>query len=330
MKLRSFLFTLVVMLITQSIHTQVTIGSGLTPMDGSLLQLKEKEPAGTDITTATKGLGLPRVSLKSLYISDPAMEISSTIDGAPSQKWDKNEHIGLLVYNINQCVDFSNKADGPFVWDGTKWQILKPITESDVLSYYEDTREQVHGAQLYPYRDFGAAGVWMLENMRYLPTDNSFTASAGGDYNYDAKYYFYPNGNPAEPAVMPSTWSPQLGILYTYSAVTMGVQDGSNDLQGEGNPSENDILTNPIQGICPPGWHVPSDTEWNVLEKEIYDNAGKYSIYSTTDLADINVWNPISATDSWNNGWNTGSGSGLGWGLRGSAGTGGQIGRAHV
>ena len=40
-----------------------------------------------------------------------------------------------------------------------------------------------------------------------------------------------------------------------------------------------------IQGICPNGWHLPSDQEWSELEKAIYSNIGKFSTSDKTDLA---------------------------------------------
>ncbi|MDR0863766.1 MAG: fibrobacter succinogenes major paralogous domain-containing protein, partial [Candidatus Symbiothrix sp.] len=40
------------------------------------------------------------------------------------------------------------------------------------------------------------------------------------------------------------------------------------------------------QGICPSGWHLPSDYEWNQLEKEIATNPSPYAD-QTTPLA----WN---------------------------------------
>jgi uncharacterized protein (TIGR02145 family) len=32
-----------------------------------------------------------------------------------------------------------------------------------------------------------------------------------------------------------------------------------------------------IQGICPNGWHLPSDYEWTELEQEISSNTSRYS-----------------------------------------------------
>ncbi len=50
-----------------------------------------------------------------------------------------------------------------------------------------------------------------------------------------------------------STYADPYGALYTWSAAMDGA--GSND----SNPGE-------VQGVCPDGWHLPSDQEWQELE----------------------------------------------------------------
>jgi uncharacterized protein (TIGR02145 family) len=61
------------------------------------------------------------------------------------------------------------------------------------------------------------------------------------------------------------------GLLYTwYSAV--GVAEGSTELPVP------DIYGN-IQGICPDGWHVPSQAEWNLL-----------SVFPASDLKSTTYW----------------------------------------
>jgi len=48
----------------------------------------------------------------------------------------------------------------------------------------------------------------------------------------------------------------------------------------------------PHKGICPTGWHIPSDAEWTALETAVggSSTAGKY----------------LKATNGWNSGWNSG------------------------
>ena len=70
------------------------------------------------------------------------------------------------------------------------------------------------------------------------------------------------------------------GALYTYGAAVNG---------------ETQISDNPVQGACPTGWHVPSDTEWNEMLTYLINNGFNYD--GSTDenkvakaLASNNEW----------------------------------------
>jgi uncharacterized protein (TIGR02145 family) len=54
------------------------------------------------------------------------------------------------------------------------------------------------------------------------------------------------------------------GVLYTWAAAMNGTP-GSND-----NPSG-------VQGVCPTGWHLPSNSEWEDLAIFISEDNGGYS-----------------------------------------------------
>lgn len=97
-------------------HSQVTIGSGEAPVAGALLDLKESGKT-------TKGLGLPRVKLTNLK-PNTANDLSASI-GA-SGAWNKDEHIGLMVYNVKERTDEEGACPGIHIWDGAEWQPLVP------------------------------------------------------------------------------------------------------------------------------------------------------------------------------------------------------------
>ncbi|MCH7658220.1 MAG: fibrobacter succinogenes major paralogous domain-containing protein [Bacteroidetes bacterium] len=93
--------------------------------------------------------------------------------------------------------------------------------------------------------------VWMAENLKVthypdgtaiqLVEDNSAWDALG--YT-DKAYCYYDNS---------STNGDTYGALYTWAASMNGA--GSSDA----NPSG-------VQGVCPDGWHLPSDAEWKQLE----------------------------------------------------------------
>lgn len=107
-------FTLTVALVaaSASLQAQVTIGSGEKPEPMALLQLKENSATATN---ASKGLGLPRVSLVSLdklqTVAQP--EITDSIA--------KERHAGLTVYNL---ATGNELQPGIYVWNGRRWKGL--------------------------------------------------------------------------------------------------------------------------------------------------------------------------------------------------------------
>jgi hypothetical protein len=107
---------------------QVTIGAGLEPAKGALLDLKDHNPVGSDKTTATKGLLLPRVNLTNLKPAGPD-ELPLSIGNTSGESWNLEDHIGLVVYNVNRCVN--GIPVGSYVWTGVEWEFIgNPGTQS--------------------------------------------------------------------------------------------------------------------------------------------------------------------------------------------------------
>lgn len=118
--LKRTLFFSLLLIVSATTFSQVTIGSVNSPNSGSLLDLKEHDdPTGG--ATASKGLSMPRVKLLSFTITNPLTGVASTIDGAPAELWDKDEHIGLMVYHTDDCT---LNGKGLYAWTGDAWAKL--------------------------------------------------------------------------------------------------------------------------------------------------------------------------------------------------------------
>ncbi|MDR0681487.1 MAG: hypothetical protein LBG15_06530 [Dysgonamonadaceae bacterium] len=119
--------------------------------------------------------------------------------------------------------------------------------------------------------NFGSAGTWMTMNLRSKQYAGGETLTEDVNSNKsDAAYYYYPN---KDNTILSS--HPEYGLLYTWRAATGRSSVSTN----EGNRSDQ----TPYQGICPSGWHLPSDYEWSQLEKEIANSAeGTYGTGATT------------------------------------------------
>ena len=85
---------------------------------------------------------------------------------------------------------------------------------------------------------------WMKENLRTTKYADGTIIEQGDSISYVTPYWYYPDSN----ASNISTY----GLLYNWKAVM------HNSSSSSANPSG-------VQGICPTGWHVPSDAEWTQL-----------------------------------------------------------------
>lgn len=108
-----FLFIVIVFISrTLTLQAQVTIGSGLEPLQGTLLDLKENEDSLGGVTS-TKGITLPRVTLTNLSELYPIL--AGTESNYESQKL---RYKGITVYNINTT---NSLQEGIYVWNGLEW-----------------------------------------------------------------------------------------------------------------------------------------------------------------------------------------------------------------
>lgn len=85
---------------------------------------------------------------------------------------------------------------------------------------------------------------WMNENMRTVHFADGSLVSISDTVSYDTPYCYFPNND--------STTVATYGFLYNWAAAT----NRSTALYA---------LNHTVQGICPDGWHLPSDAEWDTL-----------------------------------------------------------------
>jgi uncharacterized protein (TIGR02145 family) len=120
---------------------------------------------------------------------------------------------------------------------------------------------------------------WMKENMRTTHYSDGTSIIFGNGTSTTTAYRYYPNGNSSNVL--------SYGYLYNWKAV---IGDSSSS---SANPSD-------IQGICPSGWHVPSDAEWTQLTDYMSSQSqyvcGSYNIYIAKALASTTEWISSSTT----------------------------------
>ena len=116
--------------------------------------------------------------------------------------------------------------------------------------------------------------LWMNKNLRTKHYADGTSISHGSSPSTTTAYYYYPDNNSGNV----STY----GLLYNWKAVM------HNSSSSSAHPSG-------VQGICPNGWHVPSDAEWTQLEN--YVSSQNQYICSSSDK----IAKALASTTGWDN-----------------------------
>ena len=120
---------------------------------------------------------------------------------------------------------------------------------------------------------------WMKENLRTTRYADGTSIALGNSTSTTTAYRYYPDYNSSNVATY--------GYLYNWKAV-MG-----NSSSSSANPSG-------VQGICPTGWHVPSDAEWTQLTNYVSSQSQYVCVctnnYIAKALASTIGWNSSSST----------------------------------
>lgn len=118
--------------------------------------------------------------------------------------------------------------------------------------------------------------VWMAENLRTTKYADGIAIALGDSTSEVIAYRYCPNNDSSATNI--STY----GYLYNWSAVM------HNSASSDSNPSG-------VQGICPNGWHMPSEAEWQQLLNYIRSQnkyiCGGYSGNIAKALASPTGWN---------------------------------------
>jgi uncharacterized protein (TIGR02145 family) len=110
--------------------------------------------------------------------------------------------------------------------------------------------------------------VWMAENLKYLP---SVVGPDTDSYTTPCYYVYGYNGTVVADAKATANYT-TYGVLYNWLAAMNGAASSTS------NPSG-------VQGVCPTGWHLPSDAEWTQLTDYLggtSDAGGKLKENGTT------------------------------------------------
>jgi uncharacterized protein (TIGR02145 family) len=143
---------------------------------------------------------------------------------------------GLMVYNTT--------IKTVYFYDGSAWQKVynNDGTPGDSIINY--------GGQGYPTVIIGDQ-IWMAKN---LNIGGMIDSTQNQTDNTLMEKYCYHN----------STANCDIyGGLYQWAEVVQYINGATNTTLWNPAPAGN------VQGICPPGWHIPTDAEWKTLEMHL-------------------------------------------------------------
>jgi len=138
--------------------------------------------------------------------------------------------------NQNLKVDFTPT-------DAVNYNTATKTVTINVTNVFTDPRD----GNVYHTVTIGTQ-IWMVENLRYLP---SVTGPGTGSQTVPYCYVYGYNGTVVADAKATSNYT-TYGVLYNWTAAMNGAASST------ANPSG-------VQGVCPTGWHLPSDAEWTQL-----------------------------------------------------------------
>lgn len=130
--------------------------------------------------------------------------------------------------------------------------------------------------------------VWMAENLKYLPS----VVGPGTGSLTDPCYYVYGYNDINETVPTATANYITYGVLYNWPAAMNGATSST------ANPSG-------VQGVCPTGWHLPSDLEWTELENYLADNGYQYD--GTTGGGGDKIAKSMASAIGWSSSSNTGA-----------------------
>lgn len=168
-------------------------------------------------------------------------------------------------YDLRVVLDSDAQLDA--VFDGTivDWNnggIIGDDGNGDGTGEPDPSTVLTYEDETYRIATIGGK-TWMAENLRYIPS--------GTTYFRD---YWYPNANKKNVA--------SLGVLYAYRTAVRGTLPGVD-------------ATEPVQGICPDGWRIPTSDELSELAEAVpRDFFTKSGYYQPID--DMDFYPPVYNT----------------------------------
>ena len=173
----------------------------------------------------------------------------------------KNSRTVALGFPYDRCASL-----------GTTGNTTETISGGGVKQITDSRTANGNTANTYRVVKIGSQ-CWMAENLRYKQIEDGHSSSYSQNELintsiYDYRMYFtWPSSKTLSNGytMTAAELTARYGYLYTW----IGVMDAPATLATRSTMYPYEQIDFRVQGICPDGWHLPTDGEWFQLEKEM-------------------------------------------------------------
>lgn len=158
-----------------------------------------------------------------------------------------------------------------------------PVNNPHGVQLHKDQSGNIFFSGHFGYEDVPANTKerrWMITNLAATKYDTDIVSPPALSQSYTSSsytdaYYGYPTQGVTNAGdATQYNARPRLGRLYNWPAATAGKNTSTVDQSNNGQTIQ-------YQGICPNGWHLPSDLEWTQLEDVLKATPTDYSTNTT-------------------------------------------------
>jgi hypothetical protein len=166
---------------------QVTIGADIEPVKAALLDLKTYATRPDSTTSETGGLVLSRVKLVNRTTLQPFIATSDAEWNAANQAKTRLDHIGLIVYNVENDANFH---EGLYFWTGADW---KPLAVTSPYIYLPAFKLDWNVTTINLYEDVYKENLNPSNSGHYASSVGTGTGSvvAFPDYSSNPTDFYY-------------------------------------------------------------------------------------------------------------------------------------------
>ena len=237
-----------------------------------------------------KNVSDPTENLDAVNLRTLTSQINSLQDNFQQQMQQMQQQMQQMQQQIDSLQDIVNSLDtnhntaGGAVIDAKSCPTAPTATD--------------HEGNVYATVQIGNQ-CWMRDNLRTTTSPSTGTyliPAAGTGYTYTGKQAFWYNNDSATYAPM------NYGLLYNWNAAadTFNATYGETSVNTSYSNAVSVAFTGYRRGICPEGWHLPSDAEWTTMTDYVSSQSeyvcGGNTSYIAKALADSVGWNSYTNT----------------------------------